>query len=134
MHLARREDHRVARDQAALRAAVVEQATAADHVVDLVGAGVAVDRRRLTRLPARDADIAVRGGQQALVHVVLWRELFRALQVDEVHAPSLPVSRFPGRRHRSRTGREASRTISGRGVDTVLGLSHPNSPWIGTLT
>src|SRR5689334_4543316 len=92
MHLARREDHGVAGPELPLGVADAEEPIALDHVVDLVRAGMAMDRRRLPRLPARDADIAARRRRQALVDVMLRRELARGLQVDEFHAPSLSLA------------------------------------------
>ena len=44
MHLARRKDDGVTGDQPALDPSVVEQAASGDHVIDLVGAGMAMDR------------------------------------------------------------------------------------------
>src|SRR6266849_3495622 len=89
VYLAGRKDDGIAGAELPLGAPIVEEAIAFDDVVDLVGARVAVDRRRLPRLPARDADVAPRCSRQALVHVMLRRELPRGFQVDEFHAPSL---------------------------------------------
>src|SRR5439155_3551815 len=49
-------------------------------------------------------------------------------------APERPAANPPGVVHGSKAGRESSRAVSGRGVDRVFGLGHPNSRWIGALT
>src|SRR5262245_29298286 len=85
MHLAGREDDAGARTQAHLLAAIVEEAFTFHHVVDLVGVRVRMDGRCLTRLPAHDADRAMRGLGEKRVDVAIGRKLERTLEIQDVH-------------------------------------------------
>src|SRR5262245_5614012 len=85
MRLAGGEYHRAARAETALGPPIVEDALTIDDVVDLVGSRMAVNGGRLSRFPARDADVRSRGARERLVNVMGRRELARGVEIDEVH-------------------------------------------------